>query len=90
MKTKETKTEEIQVVGNKKRLEGTVVSNKMTNAIVVSVSRRIPHPKYGKIITRIKKYYARTLETVDVGETVVIEQSRPISKLIRWQVVERK
>jgi small subunit ribosomal protein S17 len=83
------KTEETKVT-RKKRLEGTVVSNKMTKAVVVSVTRKMAHPKYGKIISSVKKYYARVEEPVNVGDVVVIEESRPLSKLIRWVVVERK
>ncbi len=74
----------------KKRFEGLVVSNKMTNAVVVKVISRAPHPKYGKIMTKTKKFYARTLDAVSVGDTVIIEESRPLSKLIRWQVIEKK
>lgn len=72
----------------KKRLEGIVVSNKMTNAVVVSVIRRVPHRKYGKIVTKHKKFYARTFDKLNVGDRVVIEESRPLSKLIRWVVVD--
>jgi small subunit ribosomal protein S17 len=75
---------------NKKRLEGIVTSNKMTNAVVVTVSRQMPHPKYGKIISKRKKYYAKTENNLNIGDKVVIEESMPISKLIRWVVVERK
>jgi small subunit ribosomal protein S17 len=83
------KAEEIKV-SKKKTLEGTVVSNKMTNAVVVSVSRRMPHPKYDKIITKLKKYYARNEQDLQVGDVVVIEETRPLSKLIRWQVIAKK
>jgi len=84
------KQEEKENLSRKKRLEGVVVSNKMTNAVVVNVSRKIAHPKYGKIISKTKKYYARTEGEILVGDAVVIEESRPLSKLIRWKVVEVK
>lgn len=74
----------------KKRFEGTVVSNKMEKAVVVKVITRSPHPKYGKIISRSKKFYARTEAEVHIGDTVVIEETRPLSKLIRWRVIEKK
>lgn len=74
----------------KKRFVGVVVSAKMTKAVVVKVTRRIPHPKYGKIINKSKKFYARTNEKLEEGDTVVIEESRPLSKLIRWVVIEKK
>ena len=73
----------------KKRLEGEVVSNKMEKAVVVQVARRIPHPKYGKIITKVKKFYARSLGDEKIGDKVVIEESKPLSKLIRWVVVKK-
>ena len=75
---------------NKRRLEGTVVSNKMQDTVVVNVGRKMPHPKYGKIISKRKRYYARTTEKHEIGETVVIEESRPLSKTIRWIVIEKK
>jgi small subunit ribosomal protein S17 len=82
------KKEKQEKNSNKKRIEGVIVSNKMTNAVVVSVTSKFPHPKYGKIMSRIKKFYARTEETLNVGDKVVIEESRPLSKLIRWKVIE--
>jgi len=88
MKTKTKKTEKAK--SNKRRLEGIVVSNKMTNAVVVKVTRKTPHRKYRKIVTKAKKFYARTNEKLTVGEEVVIEESRPLSKLIRWVVVNQK
>ncbi|MFW5720016.1 MAG: 30S ribosomal protein S17 [Candidatus Dojkabacteria bacterium] len=75
---------------NKRKLEGEVVSNKMQNGIVVRVTRWFPHPKYGKIISKSKKYYAKTEDEISVGSRVVIEETRPVSKLIRWKVVEVK
>jgi small subunit ribosomal protein S17 len=75
---------------NKKRLEGVVVSNKMTGAIVVKVNRQAAHPKYGKIIRSSKRFYAKTENKYEVGDSVVIEESRPLSKLIRWIVIEKK
>ena len=85
---KQNKTKEVKT--NKKRLEGKVVSTKMTNAIVVKVESSSIHPKYGKIMKKVKKFYARTTEAHAVGDTVVIEESRPLSRLIRWIVVEKK
>lgn len=74
----------------KKRLEGIVTSNKMTNAVTVKVSRRVPHPKYHKIMTQNKKYHAHTMEEFKVGDIVIIEESKPISKTIKWIVIENK
>lgn len=75
---------------NKRRLQGTVVSNKMTGVVSVSVSRKMPHPKYGKIVSFRKKFYAKTEDHLNPGDIVVIEESKPISKTVRWIVIERK
>jgi small subunit ribosomal protein S17 len=68
--------------------EGVVVSNKMQNTVTVRVDRRFPHPKYGKIITRGKKYYAHTVQELAVGQKVKIIETRPLSKLKRWRVAQ--
>ncbi|PJD96510.1 MAG: 30S ribosomal protein S17 [Parachlamydia sp.] len=68
--------------------KGTVLSNKMEKTVVVQVSRTYPHPRYGKVVTRNKKYYAHNeLKPLEVGEEVTIEETRPLSKLKRWRVV---
>jgi small subunit ribosomal protein S17 len=75
--------------GNRKQRIGEVVSNKMTKTIVVRVERRFPHAKYKKIITSYKKFYAHDDKAeAKVGDTVRIEESRPLSKLKRWRLVE--
>ena len=75
--------------GNRKERIGEVVSNKMTKTIVVRVERRFPHAKYKKIITSYKKFYAHDDKAeAKVGDTVRIEESRPLSKLKRWRLVE--
>ncbi|MCH9630499.1 MAG: 30S ribosomal protein S17 [Chlamydiia bacterium] len=66
--------------------EGVVVSCKMNNTVTVRVDRRLPHARYGKIITRGKKYYAHTEEQLKEGQKVRIVESRPLSKLKRWKV----
>ena len=75
--------------GKRKQRVGEVVSNKMTKTIVVRVERRFPHPQYKKIVTSYKKFYAHD-EKADakIGDTVRIEESRPLSKLKRWTLVE--
>lgn len=74
--------------GSRKLKRGTVVSNKMQKTVVVSVPRTLRHPKYGKVITRTKKYYAHhDLDSIAVGTEVNIEETRPLSKLKRWRVV---
>ena len=82
-----TKTNETR--GNRKVRVGEVVSNKMAKTIVVRVERRFPHPQYKKIITSYKKFYAHDDKAeAKVGDTVRIEESRPLSKLKRWRLVE--
>ena len=75
--------------GNRKQRIGEVVSNKMTKTIVVRVERRFPHPQYKKIVTSYKKFYAHDEKAeAKVGDTVRIEESRPLSKLKRWTLIE--
>ena len=68
---------------------GRVVSNKMDKSITVMVERRVKHPLYGKYITRSTKLHAHD-ETNEcgVGDVVVVEQSRPISKNKAWRLVK--
>jgi small subunit ribosomal protein S17 len=74
----------------KRVLTGTVVSDKTDKTVVVRVERRVKHPLYGKIIKRSKKYHAHDEgNAFKEGETVRIEETRPISKLKTWKVVER-
>ena len=75
--------------GHRKQRVGEVVSNKMTKTIVVRVERRFPHPRFKKIVTSYKKFYAHDDKAeARVGDTVLIEESRPLSKLKRWTLVE--
>lgn len=75
--------------GTRKTRTGVVVSNKMQKTVVVKVERKLRHDKYDKVIVRAKKYYAHNeFEGVLEGDTVSIEETRPLSKLKRWRVVE--
>jgi small subunit ribosomal protein S17 len=68
---------------------GKVVSNKMNKTIVVEVSRRHAHPEFRKIVTTKKKFYAHDEKQVaKIGDTVCIEETRPLSKLKRWNLVK--
>jgi len=68
---------------------GKVVSAKMTKTVVVTVERRVPHPKFKKIVRKTSKFYAHDEESAaKEGDTVVIEETRPLSKLKRWIVKE--
>jgi small subunit ribosomal protein S17 len=74
----------------KRILIGTVVSDKTDKTVVVRVERKVKHPMYGKIIRRSKKYHAHDEDnTFKTGETVRIEETRPMSKLKTWKVIER-
>ena len=71
-------------------MSGTVVSNKMKDTIVVSVQRYVQHPKYKKFVKRSKKFKAHDAgNTCGVGDKVVIEETRPISREKRFKVVAR-
>src|SRR5580698_9208305 len=82
-------TKNLPVRGNRKERVGEVVSNKMAKTIVVRVQRRFPHPQFKKIVTAYKKFYAHDEKAeAKVGDTVRIQETRPLSKLKRWQLVE--
>jgi small subunit ribosomal protein S17 len=75
--------------GLRKTRVGQVVSNKMNKTVVVSTTTRVPHPKFGKIVKNVKKFYAHDEEQkAQVGDLVRIAETRPLSKLKRWRVVE--
>ena len=75
--------------GTRKERLGKVISNKMTKTIVVSVERRYPHPKYKKVVTAFSKFYAHDEKNeAKVGDVVLIEETRPLSKLKRWRLTE--
>ena len=74
----------------KRILTGTIVSDKPDKTVVVKVERKVKHPLYGKIIRRSKKYHAHDeANEYEAGETVRIEETRPMSKLKTWKVTER-
>jgi len=74
---------------NKKQLVGEVLESLMDKTAVIKVERRFPHPIYKKYVTKSKKYYAHDPENkCNTGDTVRILESRPISKLKRWVVVD--
>jgi small subunit ribosomal protein S17 len=74
---------------NRKERVGEVISNKMTKTIVVRVERRFPHPRFKKIVTGYKKFYAHDEKAeAKVGDRVRIVETRPLSKTKRWRLVE--
>jgi small subunit ribosomal protein S17 len=73
----------------RKTRTGLVVSDKMDKTVVVAIERRVPHPIYGKMITRTKRLKAHDEEnSAKVGDTVRIVETRPLSKDKRWRLVE--
>lgn len=78
-----------QTTGTRKTRIGTVVSTKMDKTAIIAVERRVSDPMYGKQVARTKKYYAHDEENaVREGDVVKIAETRPLSKLKRWRIVE--
>lgn len=74
----------------KRKIKGNVVSDKMDKTVVVSVDRYVKHPKYGKYYTITKRYKAHDeLNAYKVGDKVIIEESKPISKDKNFIVLEK-
>ena len=72
----------------KRTLQGTVVSNKMMKTIVVKVERLVAHPKYGKRYKVSKKYKVHDpANTYQIGDHVIFQACRPLSKDKRWRVI---
>ena len=81
--------EQVQPVVKHKEVVGEVISDKMEKTIVVEVARRVRHPKYKKVITKYKKFYAHDEKSeAGMGDRVRIIESRPLSKLKRWALVQ--
>ena len=69
--------------------EGIVVSNKMDKTAVVAVIERVRHPRYAKTVQRTKRLYADDpTNDVRAGDRVRLQETRPLSKLKRWRIVE--
>ena len=68
---------------------GEVISSAMDKTIVVRTVTRVPHPRFGKIVKQMKKFYAHDEgNKANTGDTVRIMETRPLSKLKRWRLVE--
>ncbi|MDP4866909.1 MAG: 30S ribosomal protein S17 [Crocinitomicaceae bacterium] len=68
---------------------GVVISNKMQKSIVVSVERKVKHPKYGKFVKMTNKFVAHDEnDDCNIGDTVKIMETRPLSKSKNWRLVE--
>jgi len=76
-------------VGVKKTREGVVVSDKMTKTRVVVIERVYRHPRYERVITRSKRLKAHDEQNASkVGDRVLIEETRPLSKEKRWRILQ--
>jgi small subunit ribosomal protein S17 len=75
-------------IKTKRTLTGEVVSDKASKTIVVKVNRKTMHPKYNKFVTTSKKYHAHDEnEQATIGNVVTIIESKPHSRLKRWELV---
>lgn len=75
--------------GMRKERVGQVVSTKMQKTAVVKTTTRVPHAKFGKIVKQVKRFYVHDEEgQAKLGDTVLITETRPLSKLKRWSLVE--
>ena len=73
----------------KRTLQGVVVSDKQDKTVIVQVERRYTHPILKKTVRRSKKFYAHDEKNeFSVGDIVLIEERRPLSKLKRWEVIQ--
>lgn len=82
-----TETQQNQTI--KRTTVGLVVSNKMEQTIVVVVERKVKHPVYGKFVKRSTKMHAHDVNNeCQIGDTVKIEECRPLSKTKTWRLVE--
>jgi small subunit ribosomal protein S17 len=83
-----TNTEKNERSQRKERV-GEVISNKMAKTIVVRVERRFPHPRFKKVVTGYKKFYAHDEKSeAKLGDLVRIQETRPLSKTKSWRLVE--
>ncbi len=81
--------EENQVRNLRKEKIGVVVSDKMQKSIVVAVKRKVKHPIYGKFVNKTTKFHAHDEDnTCNIGDTVRIMETRPLSKTKCWRLVE--
>ena len=82
-------SQETTARGHRKERVGEVVSNKMEKTIVVRVERRFRHPQFKKVVTSFKKLYAHDeSRRAQIGDLVRIQETRPLSKLKSWRLVE--
>lgn len=86
--TESTDQPSLEQAKRSRTLQGSVVSNKMDKSITVLVERRELHPLYKKYISRSTKFHAHDEDNAcNIGDTVVIESCRPLSKLKNWRLL---
>ncbi len=76
--------------GKKKELEGVVVSSSMQDTIRVRVDTVHSHPRYRKVVNKKKIFFVHTKDEYTIGDKVVIRESKPYSKNVRWIVISKK
>jgi small subunit ribosomal protein S17 len=73
----------------RKTRSGEVISTKMDKTVIVKTVTRVPHPRFGKIIKQVKKFHVHDEKNeAKVGDRVAIMETRPLSKLKRWRLIE--
>ncbi len=83
-------TTNIENKGKKRELAGVVISNKMDSTVRVRVDTTQTHPIYKKVVSKKKVFFAHTNEELNIGDKVVIRESKPYSKNVRWVVINNK
>ena len=84
-----TETQQTKAPKSHRQLVGRVVSEKMAKTVTVLVERQVMHPTIGKVVTRTKKYHAHNEgDRVHLGDKVLIEECRPLSKTKNWTVLK--
>jgi len=84
-----TDAQKSQPAKNQRSLTGTVVSDKMDKTVTVLVERQVMHPTIGKVVKRTKKYHAHNDNNdAKMGDRVLIEECKPISKTKAWRVAK--
>ena len=87
--TAQTATAETNARTHRKERTGEVISDKMDKTIVVRVERRFQHPRFKKVVTSFKKFYAHDEKNeAKVGDLVLIAETRPLSKTKSWRLVQ--
>lgn len=78
------------MAGNRRRMVGTVVSNRMNKTIVVRVTRLVMHPKYKKYVRRHTRLYCHDERNeCQIGDRVEVVETRPLSRLKRWRLLRK-